>query len=62
MLFLGLDQHCRSIGQDFGDALHDFRGVIAGADYRVGPQVTGVLQHQIESFGSRLFAQVSSAA
>ena len=37
-----------AVSQDLGDALHDFGGVVTGADYRIGAQFGGMLQHQVE--------------
>src|SRR5258708_31863042 len=53
----GFDEHCGPVSQHFGDALHDFGRVIAGADYGVAAQFGRVLQHQIAGFGARLLAQ-----
>src|SRR5581483_1141361 len=41
-----------------GDALHDFGGIVAGADDRVGADFSGVLQHKGEGVGTGLLAEV----
>ncbi len=53
-----LHEHRRPICQHFGDTLHNFGGVIAGADDCVSAQFGGVLQHQVKGFGTGLFAQI----
>ena len=40
-----LDLHGGAVGQDFRDALHDFRGVVAHGDDGVGAVFGGVLHH-----------------
>src|SRR6202030_4207921 len=57
-LFYWLHHHRRPIRQHFGDALHDFGGIVASAYDCVSAQFGGVLQHQVKGFSASLFAQV----
>jgi hypothetical protein len=52
----GLDHDRRTVSQNFRDALHDFRGVIADADHGIRAQLSGMLQHQVQRFLACLFA------
>src|SRR3981081_3933455 len=51
---LGLDGG--TIGEYFGDALHDFGGVIAQANDRIGAVFGGMLQQQFEGILASLLA------
>ena len=50
--------HRRAVREHFRDALHHFGRVVTGADYRISAQFRGVLQHQVESLGPGLLAQL----
>jgi len=52
------DLDCSAIGQHFSDALHDFCGVIAHADYSVRAVLGRVLQHKFKRIFTRLFAKI----
>src|ERR1700687_922080 len=47
-----------AIGEDFGDTLHHFGGVIAQSDHGVGFVFAGVVHHQFKSIFSSLLAEV----
>jgi hypothetical protein len=47
-----------SVRQHFGDAIHQFGGVVLGSHNRVGAEFSGMLQHQLERIGPRLLAQI----
>src|ERR1700688_227409 len=51
-------EYCRAIGQNLGDALHHFSGVVARANHGVAAQFRGVDQHEIESFRAGFLAQI----
>src|SRR3984957_12953946 len=44
-----LDLYRCSVGDHFGDALHDFRRVVSRADHSVCAALDGMVDHQIES-------------
>ena len=48
----------RPIRQNFRDALHHFRRVVAGSDDGVASHIRRVLQHQVERFGARPLAEI----
>src|SRR5579859_5848494 len=55
---LGLNHYRRTVRQNFGDALHDLGGVIADANDGIGAELSGMLQHQIQRFLARPFAEI----
>ncbi len=57
-LLYRLDQNSRAVRQDFGHALHDLGRIVARADNRIAAEFRSVLQHQIEGFCPRLFAEL----
>src|SRR5260370_22465148 len=48
----------RAVGQNFGDALHHFGGVVAHSDHRVGSVLACMLQQQFERIFARLLAKI----
>src|ERR1035438_1629541 len=54
-----LHLHRGAVGEYFGDPVHDFGGVVARADYSVGAQFGGVLQHQLERVLTSLFTKTA---
>ena len=59
---LWLDHDRCPVSQNFRDALHDLRGVIADANHGIGAKLPGMLQHQVQRFLARLFAQIGQHA
>src|SRR4051812_37738891 len=53
---LGFDG--RSVGEHFGNPRADLVRIVPGADDRVGADLGGVLEHQVERVASRLLAQL----
>ena len=45
-----------SVAKHFGNALHNFRGVVAYTDDRIGAQFTGMLEHALKGVFARLLA------
>src|SRR5437660_12350234 len=58
LLRRGLDENCCAISEHLGDTLHDLGGVITDADYGVGAQLLGVLQHQREGLFAGALAEI----
>src|ERR1700679_4088775 len=52
------DDYCGAVGQDFGDALHDFVGVVAEGDDGVGSELGGVKGHHGEGVLTGLLAEL----
>jgi len=53
----GFDDDGRAVGEDFGDARHDLRRVVADADDGVGAELCGVRKHELESVAAGSLAQ-----
>ena len=51
--------HSSSISQHFGNAAHDFIGVVAHIDDGIGSHFPGMLHHQLKGFFAGLFAEFS---
>src|SRR6185437_10427377 len=58
LLSAGLNHYRRAVSQHFRDTLHHFGGIVARSDHRVSAELSGVLQHEVESFGTGLLTQL----
>jgi hypothetical protein len=55
---LSFDDDGGAVGEDFGDALHEFVGVVAEGDDGVGSELVGVEGHHGEGVLAGLFAEL----
>ncbi len=55
---VGFDDDCGAVGEDLGDTLHDFVGVVAEGDDAVGAELCGVEGHHGVGVLAGLFAEL----